>query len=73
MIEKAAQFNRGRPLTQEHRDKIGAAHRGKKRPRGLMKKLADFNRGKKRKPETIEKMRAASLLYWENKRNEIKH
>lgn len=55
MIEKAALFNRGRPLSQAHRDKIGNAHRGIKRPEGMMKRLAEFNRGKKRlKKQTNE-------------------
>lgn len=67
MIEKAALFNRGRPLTPEHRKKIGDAHRGRKRPRGMMKRLADFNRGKKRRPETILKMSASMKLAWKLK------
>lgn len=68
MIDKAALVNRGRPLTAEHRAKIGAAHKGKKRPTGMMSALAEFNRGKKRKPETVEKMRAAAKQQWKTKK-----
>lgn len=47
------------PMTEEHRAKIGTAHRGMKRPPETGEKIAASKRGKKRSPETIEKLKAA--------------
>lgn len=62
---KAAMQRRSRPkYTAEHREKIAAAHRGKKRPPETGQKIAAAKRGKKHSPETIEKLKAAQQARW---------
>lgn len=58
------------PMSDEHRAKIGAAHKGMKRPEGTGEKIAASKRGKKRSPETIEKLKAASQARWARYRAE---
>jgi group I intron endonuclease len=58
------------PPSAEHREHIGAAHRGKKRPPETGQKIAAAKRGKKHSPETIEKLKAAQQARWARVRAE---
>lgn len=54
----------GRAITQETKDKISAANKGKKRSAEISAKLSELRTGKKRgphTPETIEKIRKNNL------------
>lgn len=52
---------KGRVQTAEFKAKISAANRGKTLTQNHRQKIAEALKGRKRPPETIEKMRAASL------------
>lgn len=58
------------PMSDEHRQHIGDAHRGMKRPEGTGEKIAASKRGKKRSPETIEKLKIAQQARWARHRAE---
>ena len=47
----------GKKFTQEHRDKIGARHRGKKRSQELCNKMSAINTGKTLTEEHKQKIR----------------
>jgi hypothetical protein len=58
------------PFTQEHKDKISQAHKGKKKPRTKehTEKLRQLRIGKKQPPEVIEKQRQARINWWIRKK-----
>lgn len=58
------------PFTQEHKDKISQAHKGKKklRTKEHTEKLRQLRIGKKQPPEVIEKQRQARINWWIRKK-----
>ena len=58
------------PFTQEHKDKISQAHKGKKKPQTKehTEKLRQLRIGKKQPPEVIEKQRQARINWWIRKK-----
>uniref|UniRef100_A0A6C0DQI8 GIY-YIG domain-containing protein n=1 Tax=viral metagenome TaxID=1070528 RepID=A0A6C0DQI8_9ZZZZ len=63
------------PFTQEHKDKISQAHKGKKKPQtpAHIEKRRQQQIGQKRSPETIEKQRQARINWWIKKREPENH
>jgi len=59
-IAASNRLRAGRALSEEHRAKIGAAHRGMKRPPETGRKIGEANRRRKLSPESRAKI-AASL------------
>ena len=59
-----------RPFTQEHKDKISQAHKGKKKPQTKehAEKLRQLRIGTKQAPEVIEKQRQARINWWIRKK-----
>lgn len=51
--------NAGRPLSDEHKAKISAAQKGRKKPAEVVERIASANRGKKPSPEAVAKRSAA--------------
>lgn len=58
------------PFTQEHKDKISQAHKGKKKPQTPehIEKRRQQQIGQKRSPETIDKQRQARIKWWIKKK-----
>ena len=58
------------PFTQEHKDKISQAHKGKKKPqtKEQIERRSALLKGKTRTPETKEKQRQARINWWIRKK-----
>jgi hypothetical protein len=57
---------KGIKLSEEHKAKVGAAHRGMKRPEGTGKKIGDSKRGKPRPESVRHAVSLGNKKRWEN-------
>lgn len=67
---KGNEYNLGKKLSDEHKQKISANHvgmLGKFHTEETKKKISDFNKGKHLTDETKQKMSESHIKYWKNK------